>query len=111
MGVIRENQSDYYLQNKELYNFHGAKRRAAKLDRTPCWLTDEALLLIADFYYLAKALTESSGVKYVVDHIIPLQGETVSGLHVPSNLQLLTEAENASKRNKFNPEEFNNGYS
>lgn len=79
----------------------GAKRRSAKLNRTPPWLTEQDLSDIEDFYYLAKALTDTTGVKYVVDHIIPLQGKNVSGLHVPSNLQILTDSENASKHNKY----------
>lgn len=75
-----------------------AKRRAAKLQRTPEWSETEA---IKEFYM-------SCPVGYEVDHIIPLQGELVSGLHVLSNLQYLTEHENRSKQNKFNIEEFEN---
>ena len=68
-----------------------AKRRAVKLLRTPTWSEQE---LIRKFY-----MNVPKG--YHVDHIIPLQGETVSGLHVRDNLQYLTASENCSKKNKF----------
>jgi len=78
-----------------------AKRRAAKLQRTPPWLSPDHLAYIELFYANAAHLTETTGIPHHVDHIIPLQGETVSGLHVPWNMQVLTASENSSKGNKI----------
>jgi hypothetical protein len=80
-------------------NASGAKYRAAKIKRTVPWAD---LVSIQAIYSEAKRLTETTGVKHHVDHVIPLQGELVSGLHVESNLQVLTAQENCSKSNKFN---------
>ena len=71
-----------------------AKRRASEIHRTPKWLTIKDLKDIKMFY-------ENCPVGYHVDHIIPLQGKFVSGLHVLSNLQYLTPQENFSKSNKY----------
>ncbi|MDM0041827.1 HNH endonuclease signature motif containing protein [Variovorax sp. J22R193] len=75
-----------------------AKRRASKLQRTPAWADLKA---IQAFYAEAKRLTLATGIVHHVDHIIPLQGKTVSGLHVANNLQILTAAENLKKNNRF----------
>jgi len=88
--------------NPDKRNALRAKRRAAKLQRTPQWSNLEA---IAEVYALAKKEEERLGVAMHVDHIIPLQGELVSGLHVASNLQVIPASENCSKGNKFNTEE------
>ena len=74
------------------------KYQAAKLQRTPPWSDMSA---IAEFYVEAKRLEELTGIQFHVDHIVPLQGELVSGLHVPANLQLLPAHENLSKSNSF----------
>lgn len=75
-----------------------AKRRSAKLQRTPLWVDLEK---IKQVYAQAQAMTEMMGKPYHVDHVIPLRGKTVSGLHVHSNLQILPGAENMKKRNRF----------
>jgi hypothetical protein len=91
-----------YNKNKAAHLNRKRKRDAAQLNRTPVWLTIKDHQDIKDFYYLAKALEQVTGEKYHVDHIIPLQGELVSGLHVPSNLRVISAKENLSKSNKFN---------
>jgi hypothetical protein len=52
-------------------------------------------------YKLAALLTKLTGQKWEVDHIIPLQGTNVSGLHVPSNLRAIRAFDNRSKYNRF----------
>lgn len=70
------------------------KRTAAKLNRTPAWVNHDLIKLV---YVYADALGMT------VDHVLPLQGRLVSGLHVYENLQLLTKSENTSKGNSFVP--------
>lgn len=82
------------------YTAKAAKRRAAKLLRTPKWLTADDLFMIEEAYHLAKLRTELLGVQYHVDHILPLQGKKVSGLHVPANLQVIPAKENLKKSNR-----------
>lgn len=69
-------------------------------NRVPKWLTKEQKAEIKEFYILAKELAWLSEDKLVVDHIVPINGKNVSGLHVPWNLQILTNKENCSKGNK-----------
>jgi|GEM_PF-1160421 len=98
---ILERSKKHYQNNKEKYAAKDAKRRAAKLNRTPAWLTEQDLKDIESFYTKTQELTEETGIQHHVDHIIPLQGELISGLHVPSNLQILPAKENLQKGNKF----------
>tara|TARA_R110002096_G_C14086604_1_gene677180 strand:- start:51 stop:509 length:459 start_codon:yes stop_codon:yes gene_type:complete len=87
--------------NPEKRNASNAKRRAAKLQRTPNWISSAHLKEIETFYMLSKWYEKATGLKHHVDHIVPLQGDLVSGLHVPWNLQVITAAENCSKNNVY----------
>lgn len=77
------------------------KRHAGQMRRTPPWLTKAHYAEIDEMYRFAKVMERISGQKYHVDHITPLQGKTVSGLHVPWNLQALPAVENQRKSNTF----------
>jgi hypothetical protein len=98
---VKVKKLEWSKANSSRVNCNNAKRRAAKLLRTPAWLTPEDHEKIQDFYLMAKYMEITTGIKHHVDHIIPLQGKNVSGLHVPSNLQILTENENKTKSNKY----------
>ena len=87
--------------NRGKKNYLLSKRHAAKLDRTPTWLTEEHEWFMEEIYSLAALRTKMTGVDWHVDHIVPLQGITVSGLHVPWNLQVITATENMSKGNRY----------
>lgn len=72
-------------------------RQLSKKMRTPPWAEMEA---IADVYKEAARVTRETGVPHEVDHVLPLQGKLVSGLHVLANLQILERSMNRSKGNK-----------
>ena len=83
-----------------------AKSRLAAIkrmsgNRVPNWLTESDFLAIKCIYQVAAMRNANSDTRWSVDHIIPLNGKTVSGLHVPSNLQVILLSENLSKRNKY----------
>lgn len=99
----KESCNRWKQKNLDKVNANSAKRRAAKLLRTPKWLTKDQLLEIESFYTKAKYLQTLTGIEYHVDHIVPLQGKLVSGLHVPWNLQVIPAVENLKKHNNYEP--------
>ena len=92
---------EYAKRNRSKRNALAAKRRAKVILRTPKWLTTEQHNQIEQFYVMAKQLETVFPWKQHVDHIIPLQGKTVSGLHTPCNLQILSEKMNKQKSNRL----------
>ena len=82
-------------------NAMAAKRRAALLKATPPWLSRSQWLEIENIYLEANRISRETRQPYHVDHVVPLQGKTVSGLHVPWNLQILTGHDNLTKSRKL----------
>lgn len=90
----------WYLENyenrKHVYYFHNSLRRARLESATPKWANLES---IKSIYQDCISITKQTGIPYHVDHIIPLNGKLVSGLHIETNLQIIPAKENLSKRN------------
>ena len=97
--IRSQSSSKYYFKNKDYYYAKAAVRVSRMKEAKLASLTEWDLFYIEEFYDLARR----RGLE--VDHIIPIQHELVCGLHVPENLQMLTRKQNASKSNKFNPED------
>ncbi len=72
-----------------------------ELQAMPKWLSNEQRGEIKAVYAIAAELGRNTGIPHNVDHIIPLQGEHVSGLHVPWNLRAIPARDNQSKHNKL----------
>ena len=89
----------YRQSNKGKIASLNAQRKKHVKQRTPAWAD---MNKIKSYYNVCAFFNEVNGyVKYHVDHIVPLQGKIVSGLHVHNNLQLLLAAENIGKKNLF----------
>lgn len=80
------------------------RRREDFRHRVPKWLTKSHWKQINAFYLVAARKTKETGIPHCVDHIHPLRGKLLSGLHVPWNLQVLTVADNARKSARFTDE-------
>jgi hypothetical protein len=96
---INAYSSSWVKSNRLNSTLNTAKYRSAKLQRTPAWLTEFDLLRIKCVYQVAAMRSRESGYVWHVDHIIPLQGVFVSGLHVPDNLRVIPATENKRKSN------------
>jgi hypothetical protein len=97
----RRYKKTHKVNNPDMYKEMTSLRRRRFRDATPDWLTDAHKMEIRLKYRLAIELSRATGERYAVDHIIPLHGENVCGLHVPWNLQVLTQKDNLVKYNRL----------
>jgi hypothetical protein len=98
---VQEKNKNWKSNNPSKVSAMDAKRRAAVNLRKPSWFTDEDNWMVEQAYELAQLRTQVFGFQWHVDHVIPLQGKLVSGLHTPYNLQVIPASENLSKSNQF----------
>jgi 5-methylcytosine-specific restriction endonuclease McrA len=97
----RRNRSDYKDRNVDVVRADTSVRKRRHREATPKWLTPAERLQMRELYVQARKMTELTRERYVVDHIVPLRGEEVCGLHVPWNLRVITQEENLKKSNKL----------
>jgi len=96
--TTREVLRRHYRKHPERAAARCAERRATKAQATPEWADRRAIL---EFFEKARKATLETGVPHEVDHIVPLKGRGVCGLHVPWNLRVITRDENRRKHNKM----------
>ena len=95
--------AEWKKKNKHKVNEQVRRRQAAEIYATPKWLAQDHIEKIQEIYWLAHDLRAVSGEEYHVDHIIPLRGKNICGLHVPWNLQILPADLNLSKGANYEP--------
>ena len=88
-------------ENPDKHSAYFAAYRTGKEQATPDWLTEDDYQKIKIIYNYRDWLIKTLGEPHEVDHILPLKGRTVCGLHVPWNLQILEASENRKKSNKL----------
>lgn len=93
--------SKWRKQNRGKMNALKIKRISDTMRRTPVWLTDDELWMIKQAYELAALRSKTTGVDWHVDHVVPLRGKFVSGLHTPYNLQVIPAIVNLRKGNRY----------
>lgn len=105
--AIRKKAMDTYHKIKHTERYiaqmraNGMKRYTSKKKRCPTWLSADDLWIIKEAYALANLRKKLFKTDWHVDHIIPLQGKTVSGLHVPLNIQVIPGVVNQRKSNNY----------
>ena len=95
---VKANVAEWRKENKGWANSLRTIGKKRYRQAMPLWADRER---INQMYIEASDKTEESGIRYEVDHIIPIKGKYVCGLHVPENLQVITRLENLQKFNRF----------
>jgi hypothetical protein len=98
---VKELNRAWKKANKHKVNANTRMRQAAKLNATPPWLNEDHKFMLEEIYELRDLRTQATGVVHHVDHIVPLRGAKVCGLHVPWNLQVIPASANIRKGNSY----------
>ncbi len=97
---LRKLAMERHYANPLIARVNGANRRARQSNATPPWLTSDQKKEIRQLHKQAATMFDSEGRVAHVDHIIPLRGKEVCGLHVPWNMRIVTIEENSTKGNR-----------
>lgn len=94
-------QAEYDRKVQPSRNSIESKRRARKLNATPVWANE---FFLEEAFHLAKLRTIKLGIRYHVDHIVPLRSNLVCGLHSETNIQVIPATDNIRKSNRTWPQ-------
>lgn len=98
--VYKSNRA-WMRRNMDAVRSYAANRRARICMATPKWITEDDLFFFREAHHLALLREKATGIKWHVDHVIPLAGKNVCGLHVPNNIQVIPAIQNVKKHNYF----------
>lgn len=98
IAAARDRSRRRYLLNPAYFIEKGRARTAHVANRTPVWAQRDKIKAL----YLEARTLRDAGIDCVVDHVIPLKGKLVCGLHCEFNLQIISRIDNAKKHAKFN---------
>ncbi len=96
----KEIAKKWKINNRDMVTASTVKRNSQKLLATPSWARPDKILQL---YTEANKLSKETGIKYQVDHIVPLRSKLVCGLHCEDNLQVIPAIENNKKGNRYWP--------
>jgi len=104
---MRDWKSRWQKENRELMNTSQEEYRKKNLSyhasKEAMYRTQKRISSLQHFYReeILKIYEEARHSGLSVDHIVPLRGKLVCGLHVPWNLQIMPLIENIKKGNKY----------
>lgn len=99
-ATINRNSDSYRRRNLPKYAAYRSQGRARKLNATPKWFGEFDELVMQEAHELARRRKVATGIEWEVDHIVPLAGKKVCGLHVGVNIQVIPRTQNRAKSNK-----------
>lgn len=98
----REHKRNWMQRNKAYMLAKVRHRQMVARRAEPIWADKNT---IEFFYATRQYMTQETGYAWHVDHIVPLQGDSVCGLHVHFNLRVIPAVDNLRKGNKFSTQE------
>jgi hypothetical protein len=98
---VKQSCKNWREENPDKNVVKAIRYRANKLKRYAQWDRELTELVATEASHLCKLRESITGFKWHVDHVVPLCGKVVSGLHVWNNLQVIPASKNISKNNNF----------
>lgn len=99
-ALARASEKAFREANPAYYRARESERRVIKAAAKPAWSID---FFVREAYDLAARRTQSTGIEWHVDHVVPLRSKLVSGLHSHTNLEVIPAVANVAKGNRHWP--------